>query len=726
MGMNRKLAPAARTSERKRLLLFTAAVLLQFNPAFAQTTSGVAGSTDAGGAPQDAAASSASTDIVVTANKREERLRDVPASIAVLTGEELDSSTAVSVNDVLRTVPGVATTTAAQSGMTQLSIRGVTGAGALFAGSSPIAYYLDGLPFSFVKNSVVPDAGAFDLDRVEVLRGPQGTLYGASALNGVVRVLTNDADLNDFSGKARGLLSGTEHGGTNYRGDAMLNMPIIEGKLAVRGAVSYQKLGGYIDKPNDANANSGEIQTYRFKIGAAPTERLTLGASVWLSRSDSGMPSFGTEALTNPNLRPEPVSNDYDAYGFKIGYDLDTVTLSSNTSYFKYRSFSNFALATAASGLFSQTRLTTETFNQELNLASTGSGPWRWTAGAMYRASNEGQSQVVPGLFTSPLAADYRSRSYAIFGELTRRFLDSQLELTGGLRYFHDKQRTTEVSNFAGTPPVGVFGNDTFEDVSPRVILNWHPERDVTIYASYSQGFRSGGTPSKTIRVLLPDFPAIKPDRLTNYEVGSKGSLFDGVLEYDLAAYYIKWKDIQQSLTADYNGVRIASIVNSESASGFGGELGLAVRPARGLTVQGSAALNDLQFDADVLNAGVVLFPEGARLNQSPRFTANGSIDYTAPLGGDYTGQFSMSLNHVSSLQIRDLTGTTVIVNKGQSVTTGSASVGVTSPQGWSATLFVDNFTNQNHAPTVNFLGFSYLDQRIQPRTIGVQLEHRF
>ena len=243
-----------------------------------------------------------SEEIVVTAQKREEKLQDVPVSMTVLGGRELDRSTAEGVNEVLLTVPGVAATEALQGGNTQISIRGVTGSAPTLGGSSPIAYYLDGLPFSFVKNSVVPDADVYDLERVEVLRGPQGTLYGASALNGVVRVLTKDADLNAFGAKARGALSSTEHGGTNYRGDASVNVPIIEGKLALRATASYQGLSGWINQPSRRDVNDGDTQSYRIKLNAAPTDRLTIGLSAWFSRTHFDAPAYGTEDRDIPNV----------------------------------------------------------------------------------------------------------------------------------------------------------------------------------------------------------------------------------------------------------------------------------------------------------------------------------------------------------------------------------------------------------------------------------------
>src|ERR1700761_4711122 len=169
-------------------------------------------------------------EIVVTAQKREQRIQDVPISLSVMGGAELDKSSVQSVSDALSMVPGVAVNVTGQGGETKLTIRGVTASGALFAGPgpSPIGYYLDSVPFGLVRSSVQPDANSYDLNRIEVLRGPQGTLYGASALNGLVRVLTNDADLNEFDFKARASVSSTDSGGGNWREDAAVNLPTLD------------------------------------------------------------------------------------------------------------------------------------------------------------------------------------------------------------------------------------------------------------------------------------------------------------------------------------------------------------------------------------------------------------------------------------------------------------------------------------------------------------------
>lgn len=259
-------------------------------------------------------------EVVVTAQKRTERLQDVPISISVLGGSDLDRSTAEGITESLNSVPGVLAQASYIGGGTQIAVRGVAASSTLLHGSSPIAYYLDSVPFGLIKTSVAPDSNAYDLERVEVLRGPQGTLYGASALNGVVRVLSKDADLEEFQFKARTSASGTERGGdVNYRADLAANVPIVEGKLAARAVVGYDNQSGWIDRPNEKDANDAELRNMRLKLNAQPIDELSVGLSVWLSRAKYGAPSMANDNGRYSIAAYEPMLTDYDTYGLKIG-----------------------------------------------------------------------------------------------------------------------------------------------------------------------------------------------------------------------------------------------------------------------------------------------------------------------------------------------------------------------------------------------------------------------
>lgn len=673
-------------------------------------------------------------EVVVTAQRREERLQDVPIAITVLGGEQLDSSVQ-GVNEQLNRVPGVATMVAPLGG-TLLTVRGVTAANTNFAGSSPIGYYLDSVPFGFVRSAIGPDSNAYDLERVEVLRGPQGTLYGASAQNGVVRVLTRDPDLEKVELKVRTAGSSTEDGGENYRGDVVLNLPIVSGKLAARAVVGYEDWSGWIDQPGRKDANDAEIRNLRLKVRAQPTDKLSVDLSAWSAKTDSDARAIGAENRTNIIPIDEPSSIDYDVYGLEVGYDFSAFTVSSSTSYLDY---SNVGLIDFSLGVGALLPLTSNfdstVFSQEFNLNSLDAGAWKWSIGGIYRDGEDNFQQRLP-IFANPSGIKYNdySESFAVFGQLTRLFLDGQLELTGGLRYFEDEVENRQLSNPSSTTVALIRSDGKFDAVSPRVVMTWHASDDMTVYTSYSEGFRSGFPQSPTVKAAAPGFPPVDSDNLVNYEIGSKGSLWDGRLSFDAAVFYIDWEDIQQSITVDAvsgtgTPLRVAALINGESADGLGAEFGVTTSPIPGLELGINYSWNDLTFSGDIFtltSAGVpvLLFAEGDRLTNSPEHTAGVSIDYEFSLGGNgYEGLFSGSANYISSRTTRGLIAGVTNVREGDNMLTSRLSFAVSSPAGWSASLFVDNLNDERGTP---FVGPNAIPEfnRIRPRTIGLQLEY--
>lgn len=664
-------------------------------------------------------------EIIVTAQKREEKLQDVPISISVLSGQDLDKSTVDGATEALRRVPGVGINESYQGGGTQVAVRGVTAGGALFNGSSPVSYYLDSVPFGMVRNAIGPDINAYDLERIEVLRGPQGTLYGASAQNGVVRVLTKDASLNEFAFKARTSASSTEGGGENYRGDLAINVPIVTGKLAARAVLGYQDLSGWIDRPNKSDANDAEIRNMRLKVNGQPTEQLSISASVWLSRSDYGGPAIADDEGFRAATLGEPIVTDFDVYGLQLGYDLPRASIASVTSYLNYSNDSFLDIGNLVPDLYDQTNLTSHVFSQEVTLNSDDEGPWRWSLGGIYRDAEDLQYQV--SRFNGQLLdpdndQTYMSKSFAVFGELTRKFLDGRLELTGGLRYFEDDVTSRDHFRL-------VEDDSTFDALSPRVVITWHAHDDLTTYASYAEGFRSGFPQSGRLLAAAPQFPSLDADTLHNYEVGAKGSLWNGIVSFDTALYYIDWQDVQQSLTVPVSDTNfVTALVNAGSASGVGFDFGVTTRPAEGLELGVNFSWNDLEMDTEVISGGVLLFDKGDRLNVSPEYTVGASADYDFPLGANgFKGLFSASANYTSEMDTR-----TIAVGQniafGDAMLIARASFAIAAPDHWTATLFIDNLNNEQGSAVrfPIFHDFLPWDTRVRPRTIGAQLEYRF
>lgn len=664
-------------------------------------------------------------EVIVTAQKREEHLQRVPISVALLHGDEIDRFSLVSITEALNTVAGVAASVGYQGGTTLVTVRGVGASGPLLSGSSPIAYYLDSSPFGLVTSAIAPDAGAYDLKRIEVLRGPQGTLYGANAQNGVIRVLTEDASTDELGLKARVTLSGTEGGGDNYRADAAVNVPLIEGKLGARAVVGYSDFSGWVDGPVGNDINSARLRTYRLKLNAEPDDALSIVLSAWKSSDDHGAPSASDDRGQVSATIPQPIAADFETYGLQVSRELSRFSVSSSTSYLDYSNRSTWDLsAVGLSGLALDTDLDSRVVAQEFLLNSRAGGAWRWTAGLSYRDADDRLLQTSV-ILPAPLDYSFASRSFAVFAEAGRRFADDRFEWALGLRYFHDHVVNEENVQGQGQVDVPLYRDTaTFESTTPRVVLTWFAREHLTMYGSYGEGFRSGFPQNAAVIQAAPGFPPLEPDELRNFEVGAKGSLTQRV-SFDAAVYYLKWKDVQQSLSVLFNGVPVVANVNGESASGAGIDLGVSVRPAEDWDFSLQVGWNDLTLDGAVDVPAGRLFDAGDRLNYSPEWTGSAAAGYRFRLGsGGFNGSARVSASYSSGQDFRgNTTGTAVI--HGDALLIARAQLVLDAPGGWSAVLFADNIADESGAtPTVNLLPEWQL--RVRPRTLGVQLDFHF
>lgn len=685
-------------------------------------------------------------EVVVTAQKREELLQDVPISLTVLPGTALDQSTGEGLSDELNRVPGVVIPfISGANGASQISIRGVGADGEAWDGASPIAYYLDTVPFGFVRTAYIPDPGAFDLSRVEVLRGPQGTLFGANAVDGVVRVITNDADPSGFDFKARIFGSDTEGGRGSGGGDVAINLPVIPGELAVRGVVSYHDMGGWIDRPNDENANSSDLRDYRLKIAYKVTDALSIDLSAWSSHDFYAAPptGYGNNTAPDSGTTGEPIHSNFDAYGSKILYQLTDFSITSMTSYLDYDNSVAQNLGPLGPPLGYFNILGTETsyvLSEELLFSSNKTSSWIWTAGVFYRYAWDRSWQTAypvlsqepsPPPFTSPIGQVFfrdASRSWAIFGQVGRRFLDDQFEWSLGLRQFHDNVNTSSLD-----PANPNYQSDSYNATTPRATLSWYPDANWTVYSSFAEGYRSGMPQYYQILLSAPSFPTLKPDKLYSYEVGTKADLFDHRLAIDASVYYVKWKDVQQSLAVPISGIGfIGGQVNGASASGPGVDLGVTVGPFGGFRVGGTVSVNELTIDAPIQSGGALLYSTGDRLTNSSKLTASLFTGYTMSFGGGMTGDLSLSGNYISPEQFHgfNLDGTGFAMY-GNSLLSVRSAFEVSFPRNWSARLYCDNITNSRSqlggpllpgAPTTILEGLS----RPRPLTVGVELYYHY
>ncbi len=673
-------------------------------------------------------------EIIVTAQKYPERLQDVPIAISVAGGVDLDPSIARGATEELNRLAAVTALTLAVSGSnTVLSVRGVSATGANFTGSSPIAYYLDFVPFSLIKSAFVPDVNLYDLERIEVLRGPQGTLYGASAQNGVVRVLTHAADSSAFEFKARTSIAATEHGGTSSRVDSTINVPVIPDALAVRLVGGYQQSGGWIDRPYRANANEGDVRNARVRVDATPTESLSLGLLSWNSWSSYDASPASTDGRTHPSLIEDPIDVDFHVTGLKAELKLGDISLSSATGHLDYSSLSHadYSLLNLPDTVLT-THLRSDSFYQELMVQSAEPGAWRWSLGGMYRDAKDRLYQF-RRQYAQPTDYLDSSRSMAVFGELTRRLQGGRFEITGGLRYFEDNVSSREISR--GTtvvvlPNELVFSEASFHKLSPRAVFTWHVDANSLAYASYGEGFRSGFPQNGSVIATAPQFGPLESDNLKNYELGIKHSSGDGRVTVQAAAFYIEWDDIQQQLAVNVGTqtepVNVSAMLNGASASGPGVELTLDAEPIDGLTLGLNVSWNDLTLDEAVLSRGLVLFDDGDRLNTSPEYVIGASAGYGIALNDSLQMRLWLSANYTSSLALHALNGDERKVSIGDTILTSRAGITLDATDHWSALVFVDNLTNEMATPVRNANLPPAFDTSLRPRTAGIQVECRF
>ena len=746
-GASHSARTSARLSSREGGAEESSSLWGRFRVAQMDQYSVAAGTSDATGGSQASStnptASGELEEIVVTAQKRKERLQDVPISMSVLEGAELDNSTYVSTRDALATLPGVATVTDQNTGATMLSVRGVASTSNLFGGSTPVAYYVDGAPFALVRSAIVPDANLYDLQRIEVLSGPQGTLYGASALNGVIRVLTNDPDLQNFDFKARATNSTTEHGGENYDGDMAVNVPIITDKLALRVVGGDQHLSGWIDSLYGNHTNDTDIDNLRAKLEAQPTDTLSIGLSAWHSQVRAGGPPESGSDDFVPQDYGQPSVNTFNAYGVTIQQDMRAFEVSSVTSYLAYGSDGVFDATPLGFNFGLLTDTHSRVASEELNITSKTEGPWKWSGGFFYRnaqdvtyqATRFAQDVTYP---PPPWTFDDRwrdtSNSEAVFGELGRSFFDDQLEIAAGARYFHDDEGTQAYGtpsqlSFIGSEGYSIQPSSATSSVwTPRATVSWKPIQAFTAYFSYGQGFR-GGFPQGYFTQAL--FPPAAPDKLTNYEVGIKGEALDQRLAYTAAAYYIHWTGVQQSLTyyptsGPQAGIGEGVVANAQSASGPGTEFSVTARPVKGWDLSASFSWNDLTYDQTVYSdivSGAPLFLKGDRLNLSPEFTGSFTTSYLFPLGpSGLKGQISASEQYISVLNSVDLQLGTKANQPSNSMLIARANFSVITPH-WSIALFVDNLANYK-GDILASPNTPYWDTRAQPRTVGMRVDY--
>jgi|TARA_R100000049_G_C1954816_1_gene107127 outer membrane receptor protein involved in Fe transport len=612
--------------------------------------------------------------IVVTATKRNERIEDVAASVTALSGEELDELNAQSLSDYITRVPGVVFNDY-QPGVSEVVIRGVASTTYHEANQATTGYYLNQIPL--VEPGfpiVIPDVDTFDLAQVEVLRGPQGTLFGSSSLGGAVNYVVNEADASGFDAGVEGIVSSTRNAGeasTAIKG--MVNVPIIEDKLAVRVVALQRYDAGYLDNTllGEDGSNDLRVRGLRGSIVWTPNETTTVSALSMYQEYELDdqtyvefRDDFGPfERQTNV---PEYQNTSFQLHSLRLDQKLGFATLTAIGSYtlkendlaFDDSIFVGIDPRTDTAQL-SGSAGESETYYGELRLTSDDTGPLNWLIGANYtklRAdstdrvyiegiggyidANPGEfgglpaSEIAPDDFVQRTVSSSNVREIALFGEASYTLADVlTLTLGGRLFQYRSEPRLQFLPNANLVDPFDYQpGEQTESGFIPKVSLRYQPEDNFMAYALYSEGFRIGGVNVYSAAAGTPlDFGS---DSTRNYEVGFKYQPLPGQISIEATAYHIDWEDIQARLFVPVTYE--AYTTNGGGAEIDGVEVSLNVTPAEFMSLSTNVSYSDARLSAllpstDVPGGG---YAAGTKLPGASDWTLSNRIDFRLPISG--------------------------------------------------------------------------------------------
>jgi outer membrane receptor protein involved in Fe transport len=720
-------------------------------------------------------------DIVVTAQKKSERLIDVPLAISAISADTMTTQALNRLSDIYNRVPGLQ-----YSGqrVANISLRGITTGGAT---SPTVALLVDDVQFGGTTGAgqpPLPDFDASALSRVEVLRGPQGTLYGASSLGGLIKYVLKQPDTNKFSGRVEAGGTAVSGGSTGYSVRGSVNIPITDW-LAVMGSGFKRDDAPYLNNASTnaqvtkhTNVNTRDTWGFRGAVLIKPTDNLRVVLSALNQKqtavnSDLSITSGGvsickvcTTGATASTARTtfEPVYGDltinsldsynnskYQLYTSRAELDLGAVKATSITAWSRadnvlsndvtsvfgglFKAF--YGLSTAPSVQIANSDHTHK-FSQELRF-NGDVGPVSWIAGGFYTVEHASTDQTLTpsGSLTG---TRYRStgpstyREYAGFADATWHATD-KLDLQVGGRWAHNKQDNNSVLSMDSQLNAAFGANGVQSQRSSDSAATWlvspsyHITRDIMVYARAASGYRPGGPNI----AAPPSAPAsYSPDRVINYELGFKGKVIPDLLTIDTALFEIDWNNIQIQGTDPVTSLTF--IANGGTARSRGIEFSGNLTPWHGMSIDANFAATDAVLTQDILTlqggAGF-LGRSGDRLPFSAKFTGNLSAQQSFAINPKMDGNVGVSLSYVGNRMAAYQTNSTSATRPRidiPSYTLFDLRAGVTYAKVWNVGLFVRNLLdsrgitvaqNRNGAnvPTALY---------VQPRTFGITASRDF
>lgn len=704
-------------------------------------------------------------EVVVTAQKRTQSIQDVPMSISAFGEEEIGRNGLNSLADYGTRVPNLsfgATGESRNAAQLGIAIRGVVGKGTT-------GFYIDDTPVPASINPLV-----MDLERIEVLRGPQGTLYGARSMGGTVRLITKRPDLGEASGSIRARGSTMKDGGMSYRADATANIPLVPDRFALRVLAYGQNQAGFIDRAPSPTAPVGfatredidDGRNYGGRITGLLSFRggdLTITPGLAAERATwDGRSWADVSAENRTNYRAfdieEKGSSDWQLASLTVRYSRPYGEFTSSTCYFDWSAEDTEDASEFLSIVFDPDHNPANSiglpflpgplvalddahsFAQELRFSSRLAGPLQFTAGGFYQDSDRlvtfppspfpaaPMSPVIPNVFS--MRMEEKVTETAAFAEATFDATE-KLALIGGVRYFKNEVEFSSVQGGVFGSPIP-FANDASETgVTPKVGLQFKFGEERMLYATAAEGFRIGGVnvfPAdvcaadlQRLRLSAGELSSFDSDTLWSYEVGLRTAWLDRHLIVNVAGYRLDWKDLQQTigLTCGF-----PAVVNAGEARTQGFETDISWALAEGLSFNLGVGYADSEITD---NGGFDSVSKGAPVQNAPKWTANTAIDYdfridTTPvyLHVDYA-YIGKSLNARNSAPFFRVRPSYDLLNLRAGVTLGT----------WDVGLFVENATDEaaNLADVPPMAAELWGRPRInvnRPRTIGMEARVKF
>ncbi len=735
-------------------------------------------------APAAAAEKSANTangplleEITVTANRREESLQDVPISLSVIDQGTMERSGSLAFQNLADRVPGL-TYAANGLGQTRYFIRGV---GQFAVNQSPTTgVYFDETPLQVrvTTGYFQPEPIMYDLARVEVLRGPQGTLFGSSSMGGSVRFISNKPDPNQFDASVSAGVSTTKDSSAeSYSLKGMVNLPLVADKLAVRIVGVHDTQGGWLDDVRPVTSNIYEnvdrsasiiedvntLRTNAVRITAAYTPTDTLRIIPTLSferaRNEANKPQmddiFGNDARLRARWFNEYAESELFVGNLTVEKDMEAFGGSkflSSTSRLDatldrlsdLSSLNQPQFSTNRTQIGFYTAQEVKQWNQDFRLVSQSQSPFQYVLGVYYSRTETPTAVTnrVVNDWGGGLAPVQRLRlfgfvqtEYAGYGEASYKFGDFKLAVGG--RYFSYDQ---EDRRFQERPP-GVDFDFTVEGdddgFSPRVVFSYEPLPTQSFYASYSEGFRTGGVNAPITEEACPaavrqalGIPAVPPpftsDKTQNYEIGAKMQLVDRVT-VNSAVYKIDWTDYQQSVSRDCGATAsFAYTGNAGSVESRGFETEIVAQVLDALRLNGGVALVDAKFNTPVPTLGI---RAGEALWDVPKWSYNAGAEYAFDVTNTLAAAIRVDANHVNSTRTALAQMVPAPIRESYTMVNLSADLAA---EGWTLTMYLNNLTDVSPAYGLDYIpGSTGIPDRMsrvtaRPRTLGLTWSREF